>query len=181
MYGLVHHAIEGLVLRERDPASWDRVRAAAGLADAEFLSHEPYPDTAAYQLVGATATALGWTTEQTLEALGEFWLLEVAVRSYGPLIDALGTTPLEFLQNLPGLHARIQLHMPALRPPRFAVTHIGNRELHVTYTSAREGLAPFVVGLLRGVGKRFGVPLEVTLVGRQGGPGAHDVFRVGWP
>ena len=56
---------------------------------------------------------------------------------------------------------------PELRPPVIEVRDVTDTTLRVVYRSSREGLAPMVVGLVRGLGKKFDVDVEV----------AHDVAR----
>ncbi len=52
--------------------------------------------------------------------------------------------------------------------------------LHVHYYSERDGLVPFVSGLLAGVGDRFGVPVSVEhLTGKEQGLD-HEIFALTW-
>lgn len=48
------------------------------------------------------------------------------------------------------------------------------------YYSHREGLAPFVVGLMQGLGKMFKTPVTVRLVEAKTQGADHDVFDVTW-
>lgn len=46
------------------------------------------------------------------------------------------------------------------------------------YWSTREGLAPMVTGLLKGLGRRFDLDLTVTLTDPRSQEGDHDTFLV---
>ena len=50
--------------------------------------------------------------------------------------------------------------------------------VRVHYISERPGLAPFVIGLLSGVGKRFNNTVDATLERAKDDGHPHDVFLV---
>ncbi len=180
MYGLVNRSIEELVISRFGAPTWEQIRVAAGVTDEVFLSNETYPDAMTYQLVGTASRILGMSAEQILEAFGEHWVLHTAQESYGAMLDLGGRSLIDFLRYLPHLHARVQLHFPDLKPPVFMVTDVGEGAATVHHRTAREGLAPFVVGLLKGLGKRFSTPVSVTQVGWRAHTGDTDSFRVEW-
>jgi hypothetical protein len=66
-----------------------------------------------------------------------------------------------------------------LRPPSFTVRDETPTSLTLHYYSERAGLAPLVVGLLRGLGARFNVLLSIEHC-RADGPTPHDVFLLQW-
>jgi hypothetical protein len=67
-----------------------------------------------------------------------------------------------------------------LQPPRFSCTDVKDCELMLHYHSHRPGLTDFVIGLLHGLGKLFGTPVEVTVVELKSEGADHDVFNVRW-
>ena len=72
--------------------------------------------------------------------------------------------------------------MPDLEPPSFDVETISECELRLYYSSKREGLNPMVLGLVKGLGKRFDVKdlsvvLEETNVE---GEILKNTFKVSW-
>jgi hypothetical protein len=89
-------------------------------------------------------------------------VLYTAQEGYGPLLGASGSNLREFLINLDALHARVALTMSALKPPRFKLVDVDAKTMKLEYRSTREGLAPMVVGLLRGLGVRFSTPIEIA-------------------
>ncbi|MEZ6014638.1 MAG: heme NO-binding domain-containing protein [Planctomycetota bacterium] len=161
MYGLVNRAIEDLVCQNHGQETWERVRARAGVTGHGFVAMESYPDAITYALVGAAAEELGAPADEILEAFGEFWMKYTAEEGYGELLGIMGSTFDEFMDNLDSMHARIAATMPHLVPPSFTreATPEGATILH--YESERKGLAPMVIGLLKGLSTRFNVKFEV--------------------
>ena len=164
MYGLVNRAIEDLVRKQHGEATWQRIRERAGVPGRGFVAMESYPDAITYALVGATSEELGLPPETILEAFGEFWMTYTAEEGYGELLGLMGSTFEEFMDNLDAMHTRIAATMPHLVPPTFhrAALADGSSVLH--YESEREGLAPMVVGLLRGLAQRFRVAIEIEVL-----------------
>jgi len=180
MYGLVNKALCEMVTRGYGEATWERIRAQAGVEVEVFISMDPYPDELTYQLVGAASQLLGEDVERLLYVFGRHWVLDTAAQHYGHLLQAGGRSFREFLLALPNFHTRVSLMMPQLVPPEFACTDVGERTLHLHYRSQRPGLAPFVEGLLDGLGERFHVEVRSRRVpARSDGPG-HTVFDVSW-
>jgi len=180
MYGLIQRAIQSMVCTRFDAATWEAVKREAGVDDEVFVANATYPDDVTYKLVGATSKLTGLSAEDVLEAFGEYWVLVTAADGYGGLMDATGSTLPEFLSGLNNLHTRVQLIFPALRPPSITCTDITKNSLTLHYRTFRPGLAPFVVGLLKGLGKRFATPVDVRLVESAADGADHDVFAVRW-
>lgn len=179
MYGLINKAIEGLVRSKFGDAMWDRIRTRAGIADEPFISMEQCPDQMTYDLVGAASVELGIPADAVCEAFGVYWTTYTADAGYGELMRSAGRTLPEFLRNLDGLHTRVKLSFPNLAPPSFTVTDETADSLMLHYYSHRPGLAPLVVGLLKGLGQRFRVDVTVTR-SRIEGAKPHDAFHVTW-
>lgn len=178
MYGLVNQAMEDYVRRDFGDDSWGRIRAGAGLALDMFVSMDSYPDDVTYRLVDAAVPVLGLPPEQILEAFGEHWVLYTAREGYGDMLAMCGSNLRQFLARLDNLHTHVGLSFAQLRPPSFEVEPVpGEDAVLLHYRSERAGLAPMVVGLLKGLGKRFG---EAVAVRRLERPAAadHDVFRI---
>ncbi|MEO0480582.1 MAG: heme NO-binding domain-containing protein [Planctomycetota bacterium] len=158
----MNKAIESLINEQFGAETWTKVRKKAGVEDGGFMGMDPYDDAVTYSLVGAASEVLETPAEQLLESFGEFWTLYTANEGYGGLLEMSGSTLEEFLQNLDEMHARIALSMPELQPPSFHLEHIDDERMALHYTSERAGLEPMVRGLIRGLGKRFETPIEIT-------------------
>ena len=180
MYGLVNQAVEGLVRRNFGDETWFKIKDRAGVEEDLFLSNQGYPDEVTYNLVGAASEVLETPAEDILNAFGEYWVLETATKGYGDLMDAAGDNLADFLTYLPNFHTRVKLIFPDLRPPSFTVTDVAGNRLVLHYFSDREGLQAFVVGLVYGLGKRFGTPAEVRYLQGKAEGLDHDEFEVTW-
>ncbi len=180
MYGLVNKAIEDLVVTTFGTDKWQAIRAKAGVEVAVFISNESYPDEITYSLVEAAAEVLAIPAEDILTTFGEHWVLNTAARSYSPMMKSCGNTLGEFLVNLPNFHTRVAMIFPDLKPPRFTCTEVSDHGMQMHYFSHRPGLAPFVTGLLQGLGSLFNTPCTVTVVQRKDQGADHDVFQITW-
>ena len=179
MYGMVNKAIQDLVSTKFGEDKWLVIKEKVGFEDDFFISMQSYPDKLTYDLVGATSEILELDPGDVLEAFGEYWILYTAEEGYGDMLALSGSTLKEFLGNLNMLHERITHIMPNLQPPKFSVEEISDNELNLTYESDREGLAPMVVGLLKGLGIRFGNKCQINQITFRADSG-KDVFNITW-
>lgn len=180
MYGMVNRAIEDLVTERLGPEAWERVCARAGVKTPVFVSSESYPDELTPRLAAAAAEEMNVPVDAVLRRFGVHWILRTAAEGYGELMDAGGGTLGEFLDHLPTFHTRVLLAFPDLKPPEFTVTERGEDRLRLRYESCRDGLQPFVEGLLEGLGQRFGVDVLTEHVVRRSDGASHDEFVVSW-
>lgn len=178
MYGLVNRALEELICREHGIPAWERIKEEAGVDVEVFLRMDAYPDEITYRLVGAASRLLSIPAAQLLHDFGLYWTLYTGREGYGALLDGAGSTLHELLTNLNDLHVRVGLMYPQLRPPSFLCTEVTSNSLVLHYHSCREGLAPMVVGLLEGLGKRFGQKLRITQQQNRIHGDDHDSFLV---
>ena len=68
--------------------------------------------------------------------------------------------------------------MPELKPPKFWCTDITNNSITIHYKSDRSGLSHLVIGLIRGVGKKFEISIEVEHKKSKASGDDHDEFVV---
>ncbi len=163
MYGLVNKAVEQLVQKQFGEDKWIEIKAKAGV-DRNFVAMGSYPDQVTFALVSAASDVLGAPPEAILEAFGEHWIQFTVDEGYGEMMAMYGNSVFEFLNNMNSLHSQIRLTFPELRPPVISCEELSNGQLLVNYESEREGLAPMLVGLITGLGKRFNTPVDVEFV-----------------
>lgn len=180
MYGMLNRAVEEVIRHNYGEAKWEEIRNEAGVDVEVFMSNEAYPDEITYRLVGAASRLLGIPADTILMRLGEHWILHTAQEGYSGLMQAAGRNLPEFLGNLPNFHARLTMIFPRLQPPRFQCTDIGDSRLLLHYYSNRQGLAPFVVGLLQALGKRFDTTVTARQIADKCQGADHDVFEITW-
>ena len=177
---MVNKAIEEMVCANHGEALWESIKERAGVDVEVFVSNEAYDDAITYRLVGAASELTHTPAEQILEAFGEQWVLNAAREGYGAMLDAGGENLRDFLVNLPNFHTRVVMIYPRLQPPEFKVTDVAERSLVLHYNSHRAGLTPFVIGLVRGLGKMFGIPVQVSLLESRERGADHDSFSITW-
>ena len=180
MYGLVNQAVQDFVTQRLGAETWKTVREKAGVQDPEFLPLQQYPDELTFAMVGAACEATGRDAATLVEEIGVFWVTFTAQRGYGPLLDQLGATFPEALAALDAMHVRVALMMPNLKPPSFRVRDVKARSLTLDYISHRAGLAPMVIGLVKGLGHKYGLEPNVRLARAREAGGTTDVFEVSW-
>lgn len=180
MYGLVNKALKEMIASRHGAAVWEQIKQKAEVEVDVFVATEGYPDDMTYRLVGAASEHLGIAAEKILNDFGVHWVVKTAVEGYGHLMTAGGKDLREFLINLPNFHNRVKLILPHLEPPQFRCTDIEDHSLRLHYYSHREGLAPFVTGLIKGLGEMFKTPVSSSHVVSRGRDGDHDVFYISW-
>lgn len=188
MYGLVNQAIEAMVRKNFSSQIWDEIHQKAAIQDPHFLSMAAYPDDVTHRLVKAASEVLNLSSGEIMRAFGSFWVEYVDEHGYAELMEMSGESLPEFLQNLDELHARVGLSFPKLRPPSFECrtgdesiaenTDQNTSTLCLDYRSEREGLAPMVIGLVEGLGKRFDTSVEVTQTQIQSADSDCDTFLI---
>ena len=179
MYGLVNKAIQELVIKNYGEERWNEIKQKVGFQDNFFVGMKSYPDDLTYDLVGTISQETGLSAEEVLQAFGEYWILFTAEEGYREIMKVYGSTLREFLLNLNRLHDQVGLIMPDLRPPKFTVSELTENHISLTYESKREGLAPMVVGLLRGLGRKFDQDITIEQTEFRSTTG-KDVFSIKW-
>ena len=179
MYGLINSALQGMIREKFGDDQWGKVLAASGVPEDSFLTMRSYDDAITYDLAGAASKVLGAPVAACLEMFGEYWVLETASKSYGALMDAAGGDLVEFLNNMNALHDRITGTFLDYVPPEFQVENLANGRHRIHYISKRQGLTPFVIGLLKGLAMRFESDLEIhSQEAIAVASGEHTVFEV---
>ena len=164
MYGLIHKAMEQMVNENYGEQTWQRIVAASGVPEDSFLTMQSYDDSITFALAGAISEVLDTPLDDCLELFGQYWMAKFSPQGYEMLLRASGNTVFDFLENLDALHDRITSTFVGYRPPSFNVKRQSDNSAMVHYTSSRQGLVPFVIGLLKGLQDRFDVELEIKSV-----------------
>jgi hypothetical protein len=178
MYGLIHNGLKSMIVEKFGENQWHKVLSTSGVSEDSFLTMSCYDDSITYSLLGPVSDVLGAPLEACLEMFGEYFILEIATKSYDQLLNATGQDMIEFLSNTNALHDRITSTFHNYTPPEFFLETKENHHL-LHYLSQREGLTPFVVGLIKGIAKRF--DSTVTIISQSEVPsdhGEHTVFEL---
>jgi hypothetical protein len=181
MYGLINKAIQDLVCERFGSEKWEEIKELSNLKDDLFISLKAYPDSLTYSLVHNAARVLGADASVVMETFGEYWVLYTANEGYGEILNFAGDTLPDFLNNLDMLHNHVNHTMPDLRAPQFTTRNQNSNSLDLEYRSSREGLSPMVIGLLRGLGKRFNMEgVEIQQIEYKEDGSECDVFQIKW-
>ncbi len=164
MFGLVNKGIEEMVCNQFGEDTWENIKEKADVDVVTFISMDAYPDEITYRLVDAASEVLDISTTDVLEAFGQYWVLFTAAEGYEELMAITGDNLPEFLQNLDNLHGRVGLSFPNLQMPNFQCSELQAESLNLHYYSERPGLTPLVIGILKGLGKRFNSDVDIQHV-----------------
>lgn len=164
MYGLIHTALREMVVEHHGRSVWNSIVDESGVSDNAFLTMRVYEDATTQTLVDVASKVLNLPAEDCLEIFGEYWTHDFAPREYAQLMDYTGQSFFEFLDNLNDLHDRIATAFTDFSPPGFRLEVVDDTSAWVHYFSSRKALTPFVVGLLKGLGDRFGQKITVETV-----------------
>lgn len=163
MYGLIHRAVRDMVITNFGAERWNRILLDANANEEHFMSMQAYDDSIVLSLVGSACKELNMEPAVVLEAFGRHWIKDTAKKTYANLLKSYGDTLWEFVDNLNFMHDRISTTFPAFRAPMFELQPFSDTEARLIYTSTRQGLTPFVIGLLRGLAIEFGDELDIVV------------------
>lgn len=179
MHGTVTHAMREMIQSTHGHDVWAKACSWSGLdADTVILASRNYPDALMHQVASGACAVLEKQPEELLREFGRYWILEVTANRYGGLLEMCGSTFREFMLHLPEFHDRVMLLYPEIRAPEFSSLELDNEDFKVLYRSHRDGMQPFVQGILEGICRRFGVEKTVTIRSRRGDERDADVFMI---
>ena len=178
MDGLVTRALAEVLRRRVDGATYAAIVDAAGVDGAACVPGATYPDTVTFDLVGAAARRLDVNEGAVLEMLGEHWVPFAIEAGYGRFLTTAGRTLRDVLLNLDRMHEKLSHIYPHLRQPTFWCTDIGDAGLVLHYASSRPGLAPLVMGIVRGLARMHHARVEIEHRRSRADGAPHDEFLV---
>ncbi|XP_068156138.1 guanylate cyclase soluble subunit beta-1 [Drosophila tropicalis] len=171
MYGFVNYALELLVLKHFGEELWEKIKKKAMVSmEGQFLVRQIYDDEITYNLIGAAVEILNIPADDILELFGKTFFEFCQDSGYDKILQVLGATPRDFLQNLDALHDHLGTLYPGMRAPSFRCTE-QDGELLLHYYSERPGLEHIVIGIVKAVASKLhGVEVEIDIVKRKGEP-----------
>jgi len=169
MYGMIHQALRDMALQHMDEADWQTMLQQGGLAKPVFIGMEYYPDETTMSLIHLIGARLDLPLDDALQKFGQVWIDFAGASAYGRILQMAGDDFVSFLENLDRMHASIRSNMPLAEMPSFELLSAGSEELRVKYRSRRQGLAPFVHGILIAVAARFNETVTISYTPENGG------------
>ncbi|BFZ10415.1 hypothetical protein BsWGS_13454 [Bradybaena similaris] len=166
MYGHIHCIVRELVLSKFGQESWDTIVREAGLDEREqFMMFYHYSDDVVLSLVAAASKCLNLTAETVLEVFGDYFLIHCLRYGYDDMLRTLGSDIISFIQNLDSLHSLLALTYDKIVAPSFRCETNKDSSLTLHYYSARTGLYPLVIGVLKAVAREiFDQQVEITVI-----------------
>ena len=164
MYGLIHAALRDLILEDHGMETWNQVVLQSGVPSNSFLTMRSYSDNTTMALVDAASQVLMLPANECLKVFGHYWVSRFAPKEYGRLLDHTGGSLIEFFQNLDALHDRLSTSFTEFKPPSFKVKINTANSAVIRYVSSREGLTPFVIGIIAGIGERFDTAIHIDAI-----------------
>jgi hypothetical protein len=168
MYGMVNEGIRSFIIKNYGEGKWREIATHANLKDQDFILLQIYSDKLTYDLVGSICHVLEITSDQALEAYGRYWISFAAGSGYENLLLMFGGDFRSCLHNLNHMHEHMGSFMTGIIAPSFHVVEESETEIKVDYFSKREGLHPFVLGLLYGLLDRYEQQGKVEYLGPSG-------------
>lgn len=178
MYGIIHRAVRDMVIETKGEALWAQLCSKHEFTEQIFEPMDSYPDAQTYGLIIAAAQELGMPLDVILFQFGIHWVKVTAPRDYGMIFHLTGSDLFGFLEGLDTMHERIVLTFSDLQMPYFSLERLDETSALLHYRSHREGLAPFVLGLLDGLAQHFEVDARVEHLKRKADGESHDVFQI---
>ncbi|KFB39376.1 AGAP000214-PA-like protein [Anopheles sinensis] len=138
--------------------------------EGQFLVRQIYEDDITYNLIEAAVDILNIPAGDILELFGKTFFEFCQDSGYDKILQVLGATPRDFLQNLDALHDHLGTLYPGMRAPSFRCTET-NGQLVLHYYSERPGLEHIVIGIVKAVASKLhGVDVEIKIIRRKGDP-----------
>ena len=178
MYGLIHCALRDHVAFQYGEDPLAEVLDSAGVTEEHFVVMQAYDDEVTLGLIGAACEVLKVDPAELMVAFGKFWVLDTAVKHYGPVMSFAGRTLEKFLGNLDLMHEQVAATFTNLRQPSFEVMPSDGPNIVLIYKSERDGLTEFVRGLLLGLGEHFQQEIAVSILGLKSEGETHDIFLI---
>ncbi|KRT86480.1 Adenylate and Guanylate cyclase, partial [Oryctes borbonicus] len=157
MYGFVNYALELLVIKTFGEEIWEKIKKDAEVQmEGMFLVRQIYEDELTYNIISSAVDILQIPATAILELFGKTFFEFCQDSGYDKILQVLGATPRDFLQNLDALHDHLGTLYPGMKAPSFRCTERpedGALVLH--YYSDRPGLEYIVIGIVKAVASKL--------------------------
>ncbi|MGO9404414.1 MAG: heme NO-binding domain-containing protein [Terriglobales bacterium] len=164
MRGTIIKCMEDLVIEKFGSRKWKESLEKAGVTDGRtFTAFCDVEETEFTRILEGVAETTFLSTEQVMDAFGEYWSTVYAPNVYQAYYSGAKSAR-ELLLNLDHIHEVMTKLVKFARPPRFRYEWKGEKHLIMHYESVR-GLVALMPGLIRGVGKYYKENLTVSVIG----------------
>ncbi len=163
MKSVIPLAVQETYVKHFGDSDWPIVLKKAGLSsNTKYFAHRDTPDSEVVALLQAIMKHKGLTMVQLSDVFGDYWVNDFTTRHYFAFHQRAESAR-QFLLNMNTVHDKIGSKVAGSKPPRFTFEELANGNLRMGYDSERD-LIDLVVGLVKGVGKRFNESITVTKI-----------------
>jgi hypothetical protein len=162
MYGMIHKAARDMACATLGESAWIEVAEECAISSHHLITAAYFDDAVIFRLIAAVARRLGVAEDAALELFGHHWIRFAAESDYARVMAMAGEDLATFIDNLDRMHASIKSTMPEARMPSFRLVAAASDGLDVLYQSERDGMAPFVRGILAALASRYGEDMEIA-------------------
>jgi hypothetical protein len=154
MHGIIFAELQKYVGARYGAGTWTSLLEQAGLGKWKmYVPIQEYPDREAVALVTAAATLTGKPAPSILEDFGEFIVPDL-LAMYGSLVRP-GWKTLDLVENTEQvIHSVVRIRNPGARPPELRAARPSEREVVVTYASARK-MCGVAKGIIKGIAGHY--------------------------
>ncbi len=164
MKGAIINCLQELVVNSFGKDKWETALEKAGFEKhTVFLTIQDIDDASVLKLVGAVCSVINISLPQAADAFGEYWMCTYAPKNYDVFFAGIKSAK-DFLLKMDKVHHVTTATVPNAHPPRFDYSWENDKTLIMKYKSPRN-LIDFMVGLIKGVGKRFNENLAISRIG----------------
>lgn len=171
MYGMINAYLKELIITDYGKDIWNSIARKNKLENEVFIEMLVYDDNLTFKIVQTTVETCNITVEAFLRKAGRGWVLHTSQGSYSTFYK-MYTSMEGFLSALNTIHEELSIVMEGLKPPRFTVSG-AEKGFYLDYASHREGLIPFVYGLLQGLAQLYEEDVTINESGRVKETGAY--------
>ena len=162
MYGMVNNAFRQYVIDREGEQAWNDIVAGAELKTPEFGAMTAYDDGVTLSIVATMVERSGRDVGELLRDVGTSWVGFAKKTPFAGLLAMAGRDFETLVGNLNDMHAKIRVSLPTMQPPGFDCRRRDDDLLEISYQSDREGLFPFVEGILVGLAENFGEQIDIV-------------------
>ncbi len=178
MYGMVNKFISTTVINRYGQKEWDKINSKLPFTTDTFIEMQSYTDDVTFGIVGTAVEVLDVDIAKFLEEMGFDWVLETSKGSYQSMYSMVSGGMYEFIENLNNMHHVISSQLSEITPPSFLCQKGDENDIYVKYFSERDGLEPFVLGLLSGLSAYFKEPATIELLSTKNTDQPFSEFKI---
>ncbi|MEG4645638.1 heme-NO-binding protein [Paracoccus pantotrophus] len=161
MHALVNRCIEAFLRNSYGSTTWQQVAAEVDVHPDGFLTWGSSPDSVTRSIVIASARRLDKSVGELLEDVGSWLSRQEQIRR---LLRFGGSNFQEFVESLRELPGRIQLVIPDLAFPGFAVLSDAPGHYRIIARPHQPGLMRVLAGMLRVMADDYGALAVISVV-----------------